>query len=137
MNPSVNHLLPKPQLRPAATQALIDALVSGAGVTLPEDYLQLLRFTDGFEGFVGSGYLVIWSAEEAIPNNIGYGIPEFAPGFFAIGSNGGGVAYAIDGTGQSKLGHFVESDFIGMGPDAIFYRCSTIAELIQHVAAGP
>jgi hypothetical protein len=83
---------------PAATKEAIDILARNAGVELPIDYLEFLRFVNGGEGDLGiePWYFHVWAAEEVIENNQRYSIPEFLPGFFGFGTNLGGELLAFD-----------------------------------------
>ena len=58
---------------PGATEEAIENLVASAGVQLPTDYLDFLRFANGGEGDLGiqPWYFQVWAAEEVIENNRG------------------------------------------------------------------
>jgi hypothetical protein len=83
--------------RPPATDAAIEALSANCDFKLPEEYLFFLRYSNGGEGFlcIEPWYFQLWSAEEDIEYNRGYNVEEFLPGWFAIGSSGGGEMLAI------------------------------------------
>jgi hypothetical protein len=78
---------------PPADPEAIRSLIAGAGVDLPEDYLSLLRLSNGGEGELGvePGWFRLWPAGEVIDLNRDYEVAELAPGFFAFGSSGGGL----------------------------------------------
>lgn len=80
-----------------ATEAAIEALTVTCDFELPEEYLAFLRYSNGGEGFlcIEPWYFQICSAEEVVAYNQGYHVEEFLPGWFAIGSNGGGELLAI------------------------------------------
>jgi hypothetical protein len=82
---------------PASPEAL-ESLAASAPLQLPEEYFALLRFSNGGEGELGvePGWFQLWPAEEVLPLNRAYGVPEFLPGFFGLGSNGGGELLALD-----------------------------------------
>ncbi len=52
-----------------------------------------------------------WPLNELDTYNSDYEVPEYAPGYFGFGSNGGGEMFAISPTGS-----VVYMPFIGMGP---------------------
>lgn len=83
--------------RPPATDAAIDALTAHCDFNLPMEYLSFLRYSNGGEGFlcIEPWYFQLSSAEEVVAYNQGYKVDEFLPGWFAIGSNGGGEMLAI------------------------------------------
>lgn len=81
---------------PASADA-IRVLQASVDFTIPPEYLTFLQFSNG-----GDGDLCIepWcfrleSAESVIDFNRGYQVEKFLPGFFAIGSSGGGEMLAI------------------------------------------
>src|SRR4051812_46901681 len=81
-----------------AKPAAVARLAAGAPVPLPDEYLALLRLHDGGEGELGAepGWFCLWPAAEVLTNNREYELPEFLPGFFGFGSNGGGELLALD-----------------------------------------
>jgi len=83
---------------PGASPEVVGQLSKESPVSLPGEYLSLLRFSNGGEGklAVEPGWFVFWKAEDVIANNLGYHLPECLPGFFGFGSNGGGELLAFD-----------------------------------------
>jgi hypothetical protein len=83
--------------RPPATEAAIQTLAARCGFPLPEEYLAFLRYSNGGEGFlcIEPWYVQLCSAEVLVEYNHDYNVEEFLPGWFAIGSNGGGEMLAI------------------------------------------
>lgn len=79
---------------------------------LPSGYLAFLQQANGGEGFLGSTYANLWRAEDLERFNQDYEVDEYAPGFFLIGSNGGGEAYAFDLSSQDQ--GLYQLPFIGM-----------------------
>ncbi|MDB5407355.1 MAG: hypothetical protein JWL84_2267 [Rhodospirillales bacterium] len=80
----------------ATFEGVIDEITALLRRPLPPEYVQFLRDHDGFEGFAGEIYIVLWKAEDLIHLNHAYGLAQYVPGIFLIGSNGGGEAYAFD-----------------------------------------
>lgn len=73
------------------------AALSAATRSLPDDYLNFLRISNGAEGPIGSkNYLVLWSIEELEQTNVEYGTSEFAPGLVLVGTDGGNTGYGFD-----------------------------------------
>ena len=83
--------------RPAATEADIQALIAATDFDLPKELLAFLQYSNGGEGFlcIEPWYFQLCSAGELVEYNKGYNVEEFLPGWFAIGSNGGGEMLAI------------------------------------------
>jgi hypothetical protein len=59
----------------------------------------------------------LWKAEELAEFNRDYQVPIYCPGFFGIGSSGGGEMFAFD-MRESKPWPVVRIPFIGMGLNA-------------------
>src|SRR5437773_5948579 len=80
-----------------ASETAIHGLCARCDFSLPQEYLAFLRYSNGGEGFlwIDPGYFQLWSAEEVADYNAGYNVQEFLPGYFAVGSNGGGEMLAI------------------------------------------
>ncbi len=83
--------------RPAATEVDIQALIAATDFDLPKEIIAFLQCSNGGEGFlcIEPWYFQLWSAEELVVYNDSYDVEEFLPGWFAIGSNGGGEMLAI------------------------------------------
>jgi hypothetical protein len=83
--------------RAPATEATIKALSTTCDFALPKEYLSFLQYSNGGEGFlcIEPWYFQLWSTEELIEYNRGYNVEEFLPGWFAIGSSGGGEMLTI------------------------------------------
>jgi len=98
---------------PAATPEAIKAFEESTGLTLPVDYSEFLRRTNGGEGFVGEGsYLILWKVDELECFNREYRVGDFCPGLLLIGSSGGGEAYGFDT--RQKAWPVVQVPFVGM-----------------------
>ncbi|MGG3798506.1 SMI1/KNR4 family protein [Metabacillus fastidiosus] len=57
------------------------------GLILPDDYKQLLQYTNGFAAENG---VVIFGTDTINERNITYEVSEYAKGYVAVGNNGGG-----------------------------------------------
>jgi hypothetical protein len=98
---------------PASEEALANLRAALAG-PLPRSYMAFLEGANGGEGFIGQRYVQLWRAEDVIRFNKGYGVAEFAPMLFLIGSDGGGDGYAFDLTGEASA--VLEIPFIPLDP---------------------
>jgi SMI1 / KNR4 family (SUKH-1) len=81
---------------PPASEDAITELTAASSSPLPASFLAFFRRANGGEGFVGTRFVQLWRAEDLIEFNDGYKVTEFVPGFFLIGSDGGGEAFAFD-----------------------------------------
>jgi hypothetical protein len=97
-----------------APEEAIEALLSTLGRPLPSGYLGFLRRANGREGFIGESYALLWRCEDLTEYNRDYQVEELAPGFYPIGPNGGGEAYAFDLSSGSPA--LFELPFVGMEP---------------------
>jgi hypothetical protein len=81
-----------------ADPAVVATLMEDAPVPLPPEYVGLLLAHDGGEGRLGRepGWFRLWPAGEVLRWNREYEILDGLPGFFAIGTNGGGEMLAFD-----------------------------------------
>lgn len=120
--------------QPPATESIVAKLASESGYNLPEDYLTFLRQTNGGEGELGvqPGWFQIWNAEEVIEFGVEYEVPKYAPGFFAIGSNGGGEILAFD-TRNGTPWTIVALPCIGLEPDAAMTVASSFNEFVAQM----
>jgi hypothetical protein len=82
---------------PAPSRAL-EELRGVAGSDLPNEYYNLLAFSNGGEGplSIEPGYFALDTAEDAASNKRQRTFEEFFPGFFVFGGNGGGELIAFD-----------------------------------------
>ena len=69
---------------------------------LPDDYFSFLLQSDGGEGFVGiePGYFALWRASEVPRFSAEYEVPEYLPGYVAVGSSCGGELYVFPESGS-------------------------------------
>jgi SMI1 / KNR4 family (SUKH-1) len=96
-----------------ATDAAIAESERQLCATLPAEYAQFLKLTNGGEGFIGkSAYLLLWSIEELASTNWSYEVQKYAPGLLLFGSDGGGEAYGFDI--RNPQAPIVQVPFVGM-----------------------
>ena len=98
--------------RPGASEQTLQKTQAELGLALPVDYLAFLKESNGGEGFIDDGYIMVWAAEELAPFNADYQVKEYAPGLLLFGSNGSGEAYAFDR--RSGVLPIVQVPFVGM-----------------------
>jgi hypothetical protein len=90
-------ILKSPLESSGASNEALEAAMSRLGYRLPEDYLDFLRMTNGYDGDVGeSGYVYVWPVEELAPSNEANNFREWLPGLVLFGSDGIGNFYAFD-----------------------------------------
>jgi len=76
---------------PPASEAEIAELVAKLPAPLPEEYLALLRLSDGGTAMLSGypSYVRVWPARTAIEYNRDYEVQRWLPGFVGFGDNGG------------------------------------------------
>lgn len=98
MDNSVRQVLLRMQTRPGATANEIDEVEKRLGIALPADYVELLRYTNGCEGFIGENYIMLYEASYVRD----FGIRQFLPSllYFASDGAGEGFAFVLDEVGM-------------------------------------
>jgi hypothetical protein len=121
---------------PASPEA-IRKLVAESKIELPEEYLALLRYSNGGEGelAVEPGWFQLWPAEKVVKLNKGYEVEQNVPGFFGFGSNGGGEMLAFD-TREGKPWKVVMIPFIPMMAEDAIVIAEDIRAFIQAMGHG-
>jgi len=107
-------------LAPPASEGSITSSVVQIGFDLPSDYLDFLRVSNGGCGDIPVqpwGFDSLWGIEELADCNRDYEVAKYCPGFFGIGSSGGGEMFAFD-MRSSQPWRIVVIPFIGMEPSA-------------------
>ena len=135
MNPErLKELLRRFQTTRPASSDEIEAFEHEAGITLPSEYREFLRFTDGGEGFIGpNSYAMLWRVDELLRFNKEYQADEYAPGLLLFGSSGGGEAFAFDLRPHRKQ-QIVSVPFIGMDLNEILPIAETFDGFLEHLA---
>jgi hypothetical protein len=101
-----------------------------SGHALPSDFKDLLRTSNGGEGYLGNQYLMLWSIEEIIDYNAQYDVEKYAPGLLIFGSSGGGEAYAFDYR-SGKFDGVVKIPFVGMDLKYTRALASTFTDFLR------
>jgi hypothetical protein len=117
-------------LPPASAEAL-RAAERAIGRTLPEDYKTFLLEHNGGDGFVGTGYVILWQAEELSKFKDGYEVSKYAPELLLFGSNGGGDGFAFD-TRTSPY-RVMQVPFVGMSRADEFRAAGSFTELLMRM----
>ncbi|ERI10256.1 SMI1/KNR4 family protein [Aneurinibacillus aneurinilyticus] len=80
------------ELYPAVDDREIDSAEEKMAIKFPIVFRQLLKLTNGFETEEG---VVIFGTDIIIERNETYEVAEYAEGYLAVGSNGGGKFYLM------------------------------------------
>jgi hypothetical protein len=101
-------------------------LLNQLGFEPPQGYLAYLLSTESIYQF-GSAYLI--EDDELLSFNADHEADEFYPGYFLIGSDGGGEAFAIGKT----TGSFVQFPFIGHDEETATVVGRTWLEFLEYL----
>lgn len=115
--------------RPGASEEDVARACRTLNFTPPSDYLDVLHFSNGGEGFIQRCYFRLYSAEQLLSLNEAYQVGKFAPGLVIFGSNGGGEAFGFDGR-QSPM-EIVRIPFIPMDFEYAEPMGQTFVEFLQ------
>ena len=133
MDPRIVALTQAWKKNPGADEKTLRQMISSLGVTLPADYVEFLRSTNGAEGPIGEkSYLSIWPVEEVKVLNDEYAVNEIRAGLLLFGSDGGDTGYAFDT--RSAEERVVEIPFIGMSLEAVTQRGRSLADFFEYLA---
>jgi cell wall assembly regulator SMI1 len=118
--------------RPASANE-IETFEREAGMALPPEYHEFLRFTNGGEGFIGpNSYAMLWKISELLEFNREYQVQEYAPGLLLFGSSGAGEAFAFDLRAKQKT-TMVSVPFIGMDLGEVVPLAETFAGFLEYL----
>jgi len=82
---------------PPATERSIEKFKKTCTFTIPQDYLEFMKISNGGEGGIGqNAYAIFWKLTELAQFNKDYEVQAYAPELFLFGSDGGGEAFAFD-----------------------------------------
>ena len=76
---------------------------------------------------------MLWKIDELLRFNREYEVPEYAPGLFLFGSNGGGEAFAFDLRAEGR-NPVVSVPFIGMDVRDALPLAETFDGFLEHLA---
>jgi len=101
-------------------------------ITLPQEYVDFLKVSDGGEGFIGqNSYVIFWKLNELMKLNDAYQVRNYADKLFLFGSNGGGEAFAFDT--RQKPYTIVSVPFVGMDMELIETIGKTFWEFLEFL----
>lgn len=115
---------------PGASKELVGRVQSELGISFPQDYIELMEWSNGGEDWIGESYLQLWPLEELPCNNESVGARKFAPGVVFFGGDGGGMIYGFDTHFDPPVIVEVDAVSIGIEEDTLVHRTSFI-EFLQ------
>lgn len=127
--PSDSNYADKNVFNPPADIKNIAEVQKQLNVKFPQDYIDFLLLTNGYEGMVGESYVQFTEIEKIIEYTEGYG-GEFFPWIIHIGSDGGGEMFVLDKR-ENPLKYGI-TPYIGSDEDFISLG-DTFEEFIRHL----
>ncbi len=115
---------------PGAPKEVVGRVQSELGIAFPQDYIELIEWSNGGEDWIGESYLQLWPLEEVILNNESVGALTFAPGVVFFGGDGGGMIYGFDTHFDPPVIVEVDAVSIGIEEDTRLHRMS-FTEFLQ------
>ena len=117
-----------------ASEAAIEQLLQQSKLPLPADYLDFLRYSNGGQGLLtGQPRLFrLWPAEKTVDNNLDYEMPDYVPGFFGFGDNGGGEFFAFD-TRTAAPWRIYTIPFVPMDERDALYVAEDFLSLVNYI----
>jgi hypothetical protein len=132
MDPRITELTKGIEKVVGASDNALDDLSRALGVGLPGDYVELLKLTNGGEGFVGEvSYLMLWPVEEILERNKKL---EADNKLVLFASNGGDAAFAFDRSSPGMP--IVEIPYLDMDEQSAAQpRGNTLREFLEYLNA--
>jgi len=117
-----------------ASEESLKQLAEQAGFRLTGSHLSQLRYSNGGEGdlSVDPGWISLWRAEDVISLNSAHGVPEFLPGLWGFGSNGGGELLTFD-LGGGEPSPIVMVPFIPMELSEAVRIADSFDDFCRHI----
>lgn len=117
--------------KPASNEEEIKKLVEFSNISIPEDFLEVIRELTEIEINVnGEKYIRIWGADGCIDMNDAYSIQDNIPNSLAIADDEGGNAL-IYTTGNQGFGIYVIA-FNDLDIDELQYVAGSLSELLKE-----
>lgn len=96
MSKSIAELLKKWKPNPGAPREVIEKVQSELGIVFPQDYTELMEWSNGGEDWIGQSYLQLLPVEEIPLMNKLTGATKYVPWVIFFGGDGGGMKYGFD-----------------------------------------
>lgn len=111
----------------APTNDQIEAFIKDIDFQLPLGLIDFYKEANGADISTDNAYAIVWPLTDLIQLNTDYNVATYAPDFFIFGSDGGGMAYAI----EKKTGHIFEMPFIGMSKEEAVFKTKSFDEFVE------
>ena len=106
------------------------------GVRFPADYQSFLRWSNGGEGDIGGRHFDLWDVDRVLRLNKAYALDRYLPGVVGIGTDGGGICYALDYSAGPDNPRFVHVPLGDLDPAAIVVLGHSFQEGLERALAS-
>lgn len=134
MNPEILKLIKDMSIFPGASDAIISKVAQTFNFSLPEQYVDFMKFSNGAGGFIGEDeYLIVYSTEDVTSKNKELPVKELARqlglSLLIFGSDGSDLHYGF----KQNLGKttIVSVDFYESVAESIDFRANTFDEFLK------
>jgi hypothetical protein len=107
----------------------IEIFLKNVNFQLPNGFIDFYRAANGADINGNYGYAILFPLTDLFQLNSTYKVDIYAPEFFLIGSDGGGMAYAI----EKETGDIFEMPFIGMSRDEAIFKSKNFQEFLEKI----
>ena len=120
-----------------ASPTALASVQAELGVTFPDDYVEFLLTSNGADGTVGDGYLMLYRLEDVqkLTETWWEGDDAGRARFVLFGSDGGGEAYVFDKT--SAPTRIVMVPFASADPEDEVDCGTSFSAFLRKVRSGP
>lgn len=126
---NLNHMFQIAAMENASDEASIAGLIKFSEITVPSEYLNLIRKHTELEfGVSDTGSIRIWGASGCVEMNEAYHIQKYIPGSLAIGDDEGGTAF-LYATGREGFGLYAVA-FNDLGIEEMKYISDSLVSLL-------
>jgi hypothetical protein len=122
------------QLRPGIKEDDMVKICAELECTLPDDYLDFMRLSNGGVGMVRDSYIDIYPLTDLRLINEQYHVTQYAPGLLIFGTDGGDEAFGFDYR-TSNL-QIVKIPFIPMDWGDVIPLCESFQQLLENLYLG-
>ncbi|MBL7718078.1 MAG: SMI1/KNR4 family protein [Flavipsychrobacter sp.] len=112
---------------PAPAESEVNTFLEYVNFRLPDGFMDFYKVANGAFINTEENYLHLWPLTEMVQLNVDYAVDEFAPTFFAFGSNGGDTCYLV----ERATGFVFEMPFIGMAEDEATFVDSNFSNFLK------
>jgi hypothetical protein len=139
MDPEILDLLKDLSTSPGASEAAINSVAQTFKFLLPDQYVDLMKISDGVAGSIGENeYLIIYSVEHVVAKNKDLPIRDIARdlglSLFIFGSDGVDLHYGFKQDSEEIT--VVSVDFYESAAESIDFQANTFNEFLKLLAQG-